>query len=339
MGITKSEPRAVTAIGWDSRTTVAGTAGLQLRFDSKMFCLYLTLHMSDPAQVLRDFKPTREFFIGIDSDGCIFDSMEIKHKECFTPMFVKYFGLQPVSKYARETWDFVNLYSKTRGVNRFPALSRSLNLLRERPQVTARKVEVADTRALDDWITRETKLGNAALNAEVKNGNQGLAQVKAWSDAVNASIADIVHGVPPFPRVAGSLEKLNAKADAMVISQTPAEALKREWAEHRIDRFVKIIAGQEMGTKTEHLQFAAKGKYPANKILMIGDAPGDYKAAKANGALFYPIVPGKEEASWQRFFDEGLDRFFAGKFAGDYETTLYREFDASLPEKPNWQTG
>ena len=42
--------------------------------------------MSDPAQVLRDFKPSREFFIGIDSDGCIFDSMEIKHKECFAPM-------------------------------------------------------------------------------------------------------------------------------------------------------------------------------------------------------------------------------------------------------------
>ena len=44
-----------------------------------------------------------------------------------------YFGLQPVSKYAREVWDFVNLYSKTRGVNRFPALIRALNLLRVRP--------------------------------------------------------------------------------------------------------------------------------------------------------------------------------------------------------------
>ena len=40
----------------------------------------------------------------------------------------------------------------------------------------------------------------------------------------------------------------NQKADAMCISQTPAEALKREWAEHGIDRYVKIIAGQEMGT-------------------------------------------------------------------------------------------
>ena len=61
--------------------------------------------MSDPAQVLRDFKPSKEFFIGIDSDGCIFDSMEIKHKECFAPMFIKNFHLQPVSKYAREVWE------------------------------------------------------------------------------------------------------------------------------------------------------------------------------------------------------------------------------------------
>ena len=292
--------------------------------------------MIDPAQVLRDFKPAKEFFIGIDSDGCIFDSMEIKHKECFTPMFVKYFNLQPVSKFARETWDFVNLYSKTRGVNRFPALSRSLNLLRERPEVSARGVTVADTKALDEWIGRETKLGNASLNAEVKNGNKGLEQVKAWSDAVNAAIADIVHGVPPFPLVNESLAKLNMHADAMVISQTPAEALQREWAEHRIDRHVKIIAGQEMGTKTEHLKFAAHGKYGKNKILMIGDAPGDYKAARANGALFYPIVPGNEDASWKRLFEESLDRFFAEKFAGDYEETLFREFDSSLPEKPNW---
>lgn len=292
--------------------------------------------MSDPAQILRDFKPTQEFFIGIDSDGCVFDSMEIKHKECFAPMFIKHFELQAASKYARETWEFVNLYSKTRGANRFPALSRSLNLLRERPQVIARKVTPPDTQALDEWVARETKLGNATLAAEVKRGNQGLAQVKRWSDAVNAAVEDIVRGVPPFPLFRESLEKLTRKADAMVISQTPAEALQREWAEHGIDQFVKIIAGQEMGTKGEHIKFAAKGKYPPEKMLMIGDAPGDFKAARTNGALFYPVNPGKEEISWKRFFEEALDRFFAGTYAGAYEAELVKEFDACLPEKPSW---
>ena len=293
--------------------------------------------MSDPAQVLKDFKPTKDFFVGIDSDGCIFDSMEIKHKECFTPMFVKHFRLQAISKYAREVWEFVNLYSKTRGANRFPALVRALKLLPERPQVKARQVQIAGTKALEEWIARESKLGNATLAAEVKNGNKGLAQIKVWSDAVNTAIEDIVHGVPPFPLVRECLVKISEKADAMCISQTPAEALKREWAEHGIDKFVKIIAGQEMGTKTDHLRLAAKDKYPPAKILMIGDAPGDYKAAKSNGALFFPIVPGNEEASWERLYTEGLDRFFSSTFAGDYEATLLKEFDASLPEHPHWK--
>jgi aconitase B len=101
----------------------------------------------------------------------------------------------------------------------------------------------------------------------------------------------------------------------MCINQTPCDALQREWGEHGIDGFVKIIAGQEMGTKTQHLEMAAKDKYPAAKVLMIGDAPGDQKAAKSNGALFYPINPGKEEASWERLHAEALDKFFAGDYA------------------------
>src|SRR5438046_9233036 len=119
--------------------------------------------MSDPAQVLRDFKPTKGLFVGIDSDGCIFDSMEIKHKECFTPMFIKHFNLQAVSKYAREVWEFVNLYSKTRGANRFPALSRALNLLGERPQVKARHVSGAATKALEERVARGGKRANRSL--------------------------------------------------------------------------------------------------------------------------------------------------------------------------------
>ena len=292
--------------------------------------------MSDPAQALRDFQPKHGFFIGIDSDGCVFDSMEIKHKECFAPMFVKHHKLQAVSKYAREVWDFVNLYSKTRGANRFPALTRALALLRERPEVQARNVNIPTYPALDEWMARETKLGNATLAAEVEGGNDGLAHIKVWSDGVNEQVADIVHGVPPFPLLRETLEKALGQADMMVISQTPCDALEREWAEHDISKFVEIIAGQEMGTKTEHLKFAAVDKYAAEKILMIGDAPGDHKAAKANGVLFYPILPGLEEESWERLHGEALDRFFAGTYAGEYEETLFAEFDGCLPENPSW---
>jgi len=292
--------------------------------------------MSDPTQALRDFKPMKEFFIGIDSDGCVFDTMEIKHKECFAPMFIKHFDLQAVSKYAREVWDFVNLYSKTRGANRFPALSRALNLLRDRPQVITRKVPVPDTSALDKWIARETKLSNTALSQEVGGGNRELKTVFTWSNAVNAAIEDIVKGVPPFPLFRESLDRMKQNADTIVVSQTPTEALEREWAEHGIANDVRLIAGQELGTKTEHIQFAAAGKYAPEKILMIGDAPGDFKAAKSNRALFYPIIPGREEVSWQRLYEEALDRFLAGKYAGAYEAELVKEFDASLPEQPGW---
>jgi phosphoglycolate phosphatase-like HAD superfamily hydrolase len=292
--------------------------------------------MSDPVQVLRDFKPTKEFFIGIDSDGCVFDTMEIKHKECFTPMFIKHFHLQAVSKYAREVWDFVNLYSKTRGTNRFPALSRALNLLRERKEVIAREVHVPDTQPLDVWVARETKLSNASLKNEVEAGNRALQPVLDWSVAVNAAIEDMVHGVPPFPCFREGLQKMVRAADTIVVSQTPTEALVREWAEHGIDKHVSLIAGQELGTKTEHIKFTAAGKYPPTKMLMIGDAPGDYKAAKGNNALFYPIIPGREEASWERFAREALDRFFAGAYAGEYEARLVKEFEACLPERPSW---
>ena len=114
------------------------------------------------------------------------------------------------------------------------------------------------------------------------------------------------------------------------------DALEREWDENDIRQFVQIIAGQEMGTKTEHLAFAAKEKYATDKVLMIGDAPGDHKAAAANGALFFPINPGNEEACWERLHNEALEKFFAGTFAGDYQQRLVDEFEGYLPEIPSW---
>ena len=69
-----------------------------------------------------EITPTKEFFVGVDSDGCAFDTMELKHKECFIPNTIKYYNLQSVSKYAREAAEFVNLYSKSRAINRFTPL-------------------------------------------------------------------------------------------------------------------------------------------------------------------------------------------------------------------------
>ena len=294
--------------------------------------------MSDPAKPLKDFKPQHDFFIGIDSDGCAFDSMEIKQKECFCPNFIKHFDMQPVSKYARETWEFVNLYSKTRGVNRFKAVLAALELLRRRPEVQARGVEIPEMKGLKSWVERENKLGNPALEEELKrNPDPDLQRAYAWSLAVNAAVKDLVYNLPPFPGLKKSLLKIREQADVIVVSQTPLEALEREWQEHDIDQYVRLIAGQEMGKKSEHIGMAAKGSYPEEKILMIGDAPGDLKAAEDNGSLFYPINPGHEEDSWDRFYNEGVDRFFSGTYAGEYAESLLREFHSYLPEKPDWE--
>src|SRR5438270_13673679 len=100
------------------------------------------------------FGKNYDFLIGIDSDGCAFDTMEIKHKECFIPAFIKHMGLQPVSKYAREACEFANLYSRWRGTNRFPAYLKALDLFEERPEVQARSVKVPRLEGLRDWVRR-----------------------------------------------------------------------------------------------------------------------------------------------------------------------------------------
>jgi len=103
-----------------------------------------------------------------------------------------------------------------------------------------------------------------------------------------------------------------------------------------IDGFVSLICGQEMGTKKEHIE-ALADQYGPERVLMIGDAPGDLRAAKANGALFYPVVPGEEEGSWEKLYREGLDLFLRGEFAGQYEEKLIAVFDKTLPERPSWE--
>jgi phosphoglycolate phosphatase-like HAD superfamily hydrolase len=292
----------------------------------------------DYVSQLRGLPKTTDFFVGIDSDGCVFDSMEIKQQECFCPAFIKHFGLQAASKYARQVWLFVNLYSKTRGCNRYLAVQRTLKLIQERPEFAARGLNVESIAALDAWIVEEPKLGIPALTAKVEaTGDEDLTMVLAWANEVDARIKDLVFDVPPFPGVRESLQKLTGKADMIVVSQTPVEALTREWSEHGIDSFIEFIAGQEAGTKTQHIEYAAGGKYAPEKTLMIGDAPGDLKAAKANNALFYPILPGNEEASWARFHDEAIDKFLAGEYAGAYEAELMAEFDKALPELPPWK--
>jgi len=298
---------------------------------------------ADPAKSLKEFKPKHEFFVGIDSDGCAFDTMGIKQRECFCPWLIAYFGLQPVAQAARECKDFADLFSKTRGANRHKTAKRIIaELLPNHPMTKTRNFKVPQYPHYFAWVDNpKSLLSNDGLkmaicetmDSEVK---RELELALEWSERVNWAIGETVKGMPPFPYVRESLENIQPQADVIVVSATPNEALKREWEEHDIAGYVEIIAGQEMGKKAQHLEYATRGRYEKDHVLMIGDAPGDMKAAKANDALFYPINPGNEVESWKRFHDEAFDKFIAGQYAGQYEEKVIAEFDAYLPELPPW---
>ena len=53
-------------------------------------------------------------------------------------------------------------------------------------------------------------------------------------------------------------------------------------------------------------------------------------AARDNGILFFPIIPGREEASWKRFYEEGLKRFREDRFDGTYQEELIDGYYTAL---------
>ncbi len=292
---------------------------------------------------LTEFKPQHEYFVGVDSDGCVFDNMGIKQEECFCPLMIGYFGLQPVARAARQCKVFADLYSKTRGANRHITIVRIIEeLLPSHPMVKERAFKVPDFSHYTAWVKDpHSLLSNEGLRIAVDSvtsdeAKHQLGQALAWSLRVDEMVHEIVRGIPPIPGVHESLARLQDMTDMMVCSSTPMEALEREWAEHGLDRYVQLIASQELGTKAEHLALATQGKYAQDHVLMIGDAPGDGKAAETVGALFYPIIPGREVESWARLRDEAIERFLSQTYAGPYQEDLLSEFDASLPDSPPW---
>ena len=292
----------------------------------------------DSDHPLLGLEKKKDFFIAIDSDGCVFDTMEVKHKECFCPVTIRHYGLQAISKYAREAWEFVNLYSIHRGMNRFPALVEVMDQLRKRPEVLRRGLSIPILKELRSWIDSKPKLANSAL-ADAAKRDQALTDTLKWSEDVNRALKEMVHGVSPFPYVNDALMEASRHADMIVASSTPVDALQREWGEHGLSGYVRMITGQEMGPKHHQLSFASANQYAPDHMLMIGDAFSDYRAAKRAGACFYPIFPGDEESSWEQLLNEALHRFFANDYRGSYERQLISELDKRLPERPPWDGG
>lgn len=289
--------------------------------------------MNDYRTKLKSLPKRHDFLICTDSDGTVFDTMPPKFR-CFRDCLIRNFERYGLTdkKATDEVWKYVNLDSVHRGENRFRALLLTLDLLRKRG------ADIPDTPRLRAWVATEPCLGNPALLKLLEQDHsEEMELVYRWSVDSDEAIASTVRGIPPFPHVRAFLARASESADIMVVSHTPCATLDREWREHGLDRFAMCLAGQECGSKREHIRLVSEGKYPSEHILMIGDSSGDLNAASANGALFFPIIPRREAKSWQELSEEGLNRFLAGKFAGNYQEKVLNEFRAVLHSAPPWR--
>jgi phosphoglycolate phosphatase-like HAD superfamily hydrolase len=286
---------------------------------------------------LINFLPKFETFVGIDSDGCIFDTMEIKQKDFFHPAIIRQWDLQAIEPQVRAAAEFTYLYSTYRGLNRFLGLCKTFELLNDWPEArdNARLPDPAELRTFCD---SGLPLSNDTLKHEAeRTGSKLLTEAHAWSMALNIDIDENMPDPPPFPGTEAALKLIAAKSDAIVISQTQAGALLKDWYRDNLARYVSVIAGPELGSKIDHFTMSAVNRYPANAILMIGDAPGDMATAQAIGCNFYPINPGHEIESWQHFMDEAYAQFLSGGFSDEYQQQLNHDFKALLPGTPPWK--
>lgn len=251
-----------------------------------------------------------EFLLCIDSDGCAVDTMEIKHRRCFGPCMVKTWHLEAFEAPILERWNEINLYSLTRGINRFRGLGMALMEIHER------YTPIEGVRALEKWAETAPELSNAALKAYISEGEKDPIFEKAlsWSEAVNHAIRELPEAEKKaFPLVREALEKLKPFCDIAIVSAANRDAVEEEWNRLGLMPFVDITLCQDTGSKAEGIQFMLEKGFDPKKILMTGDAPGDLSAAQKNGVYFYPILVGHEKESWSEY-PEAVERLMSGTY-------------------------
>lgn len=263
--------------------------------------------------------------VAIDSDGCVFDSMRIK-QGIFHDGIIEFWGMESAADEARKICEWVGLFSPWRGLNRFQLILKIFQYLENYLPNIGKPLPVE---TLKSFVNSGVPLSMAEL--EKFSDDAGLMRVLEWSREMSRRIAEIPE-MPVFDEAFQGLEKIRASSDAVVVSQTTEEALVREWNQAGLTKFVDVIAGAELGSKTESLKTAMKGRYAPEKTLMVGDAPGDLEAARSAGCLFFPIIPGSENASWVELRREGVVRVEDGSFLGDYQEDLVCRFNAVLSE-------
>ncbi len=289
---------------------------------------------------LEKHVPIKKYFVGIDSDGTVFNSMELKHKDCFIGCLIRSFGLAAIAHEVHLVWNYVNIFSNTRGTNRFKALLLTFDYLNKMKRIKELKIYIPKLNPIKNWLSLNKILSNEALKQMISELPQSeraeIITVYNWSKEVNNSVKKTVFNLPPMEGALNGINFLKPYADIVVISNTPIRTLNREWSENNITSDVLYIGGQETGSKTEMLSAVAKNKYKDQNILIIGDAPGDLSAARNIDALFFPIFPKNEEKSWETFNEIGLEYFLNGTYYGKFQNQQIKKFQSILNIKPPW---
>lgn len=276
--------------------------------------------------IISDFVKKKEYLICIDSDGCAMDTMDIKHIQCFGPCMVTKWSLEPWQQEILNRWNEINLYTMTRGINRFKALAMALK------EINETWCPIEDWSVFLEWSKKADYLSEEAVKEQFKrSGKEIFKMAREWSEEVNVSI-DLLEGdfKKPFPGVLEGLIKAHSKADIAIVSSANAQAVKEEWETHGLMDYVDLALTQETGSKASCIRMMLEKGYEKPQVLMIGDAPGDQEAADKNGVSFYPILVRKEEESWNRFTSEILSVFLEGNYQGECRKRMIEAFEENL---------
>ena len=267
----------------------------------------------------------KPFLICIDSDGCAIDSMTVKHARCFGPCLVKQWNLQEHEGKILQAWNQTNLYTATRGINRFHGLAVALRQIHQNDR------PIDGIEALEAWVNHSRELSEQALQSEIhQNHSPCLQQALAWSQQVNQAIRELPpNAIQAFPGVREALREAAQVADIAIVSSANRAAITEEWSRFGLMSYVKYTMAQDSGKKSECIASLLDRGYAAHRTLMCGDALGDERAAKANSVWFFPIVAGQESKSWTEFMNHALGRLVSGRYA-DYEAEQVKIFHDNL---------
>lgn len=280
--------------------------------------------------VFDTFTKKHDFLICVDSDGCAMDTMDCKHFCCFGPCLVEEWGLDEWREAVLFLWNEINLYRTTRGINRFKALSLCLQ------EINEQYTPIAGIDALIHWADTAPTLSNDGISKAVEEAADPVAKAifkkaLSWSKAVNAGIVNLPKDLKvPYHGAKEGLAAAHAFADVAVVSSANHDAVEEEWSTHGLLEHVDIILAQDVGSKAHCIAEMLKFGYAPDKVLMIGDAPGDSDAADKNGVYYYPILVNKEPESWQELISSGLGHVTAGTYGGEYQNKKKEEFLRNL---------